>query len=237
MADAIKCNLDICLYDSAMAVVENKGNIVGEGEAIFQKPLKSTTVVEKARKTVESSKTTLINRFVGSWNVIPNPPEEFSTRTDVIYIKLVDYITSFITLVLYNSAKGDAWDRCYISILAKTSAKLKLVRQQPTSFAERSLETERNSKMYSELTRTSRHGSKSSNGVFSNSRIPQRYFKNQMVAREHVSELLRHMADALMPKHSNFLSRAFESNTVVLSGEQRTQLVLCSDRKDRISFC
>lgn len=134
VAELISCNLDICLYDSAIHVVDQ----------LFPHQEETTSaewLVNVATTVARSSSRVLKDRYVGSPQVQPRlpPAQKNETLTKYCYPDLIDYICTSMIRLMSRSISGLSCLSTFIAILVRLSVKLKHLVRDPARCAGKSL--------------------------------------------------------------------------------------------------
>jgi hypothetical protein len=229
IADSLLCNLELCKFDTAMVILENQPFMKNETGS------KESTLFSSVTENAKASSDVLLKRYVGSDNLEARPPSELDSGINEVrlYNDFIDYMTGSLAMLWAKSAKGSAWDSCCLSILAKTAAKLKQIRQDARNHAEFSLAGSK----YHDLVKTSQSPSGLGTSTVVAQGLPQRYFKVQNTIRLYMSAILKQVLEAFQPSLSQGSEPyAFKLDTMIYQGGLSvTHQVLSGNRKGRYS--
>ena len=134
VVDRINTNLDLCVFDMSIMIVKELAPHRNAGK-------QTEELVQSALKKAESCSHVLLREYVGSPKIVPRPPREPQIVRDQskLYLTLLEYFTSLLSRFLMNSAKGDIWVHKCLGVLARMTAKLRLLGYEAAIHAERSI--------------------------------------------------------------------------------------------------
>jgi hypothetical protein len=134
VVDRITSNLDLCVFDMANTIIRELAPHRRSSRIV---DLVTESAIIKARK----SSLILIRDYVGSDTVIPRRPRQLQIAHDEskLYLTLLEYFTALLGRFLVNSAEGSLWVHKCLGILARMTAKLRLLGYDATTHAERSV--------------------------------------------------------------------------------------------------
>ncbi|KAI4644515.1 hypothetical protein J4E93_006420 [Alternaria ventricosa] len=127
LADQIACNFSIVVHDNTLHVLEH---------------CRWISTLSNAVRNFKDARTRLTTRYEqDEEKVKARRPKLLESADDnrKVYFALVDYITSQVARLVVRSATGDYWNHHSLAILAKWSAKLKILSYNPAQYASLSL--------------------------------------------------------------------------------------------------
>ena len=127
LADQIACNFCIVIHDNTLHILEH---------------CRWISTLSTAVRNFKDARTRLTTRFEqDEEKVKARRPKLLESADDnrKVYFALVDYITSHVARLMVRSATGDYWNHHSLAILAKWSAKLKILSYNPAQYASLSL--------------------------------------------------------------------------------------------------
>ncbi|KAH6865259.1 hypothetical protein BKA58DRAFT_472387 [Alternaria rosae] len=128
LADQITCNFSIIVHDNALHILEH---------------CRWIGTLSTAVRNFKGARTRLTTRFEQDEEKVrarrPKLLEDPEANRKV-YFALVDYITSHVARLVVRSATSDFWNNHSLAILAKWSAKLKILSYNPAQYSSLSLD-------------------------------------------------------------------------------------------------
>jgi hypothetical protein len=128
LADQITCNFAVIIQDNTLHILEH---------------CRWIATLSAAVRNFKSARTRLTTRFEqDEAKVRARRPKllESPEANRKVYFALVDYITSHVARLVVRSATSDYWNHHSLAILAKWSAKLKILSYNPAQCASLSLD-------------------------------------------------------------------------------------------------
>jgi hypothetical protein len=229
VVDRITTNLSLCVFDMSIMVVKELAPHRQSGRTV-------DSIVESALKKARSSSRVLLREYIGSDTIVSRPKNSQIVRDrSKLYLTLLEYFTSLLGRFLMNSAEGDIWVHKCLAVLARMTAKLKLLGYDATLHAERSIrhargivsdleymqEEEKLTGGKLEALRYRGQGPSSPNGTFADlvdvTSPPMVYHREQIRIRHHLTNILSRLLDGFSQRKrvSHWSPFSFELNTIV----------------------
>jgi hypothetical protein len=238
LADQILCNLAIIDLENQILIFEH---------------CPTSGMINIAALLYASTRATLIGRYHHSDKVKRSKPKtlEPSSRNEVAYFLLVDFLTSSIARLLVRSASSEAWNSQILAVVAQWSVKLKALSSDPTRFAEAALsngeevvlelneQSRRESRNMLQMREVETGDSKGKEKVDlpDDPNLSILYYGNNFLLRYHMSNIFRDALRCLYsPSFPQKQTETFQTCTLVYeSGLDRSLIVIEADREGNVA--
>jgi hypothetical protein len=231
IVDRIITNLSLCTYDMSIMIVKELAPHRRSGKTV-------NSIVESALGKARSSSRVLLREYIGSETIVSRSPRNPRVVGDQsqLYLTLLEYFTSLLGRFLVNSAEGDIWVHKCLAVLARMTAKLKLLGYDATSHAQQSISDARGIEMHLESVQEEEKlaGGKvealnSGQGTFADlvdDITPQTvYHSEQFRIRVHLTNILNRLLDGFSQRKrvSHWNPYSLELNTIIRSATKSSE--------------